>query len=331
MADSNNNSNNSAIIEKLLLAGVEEQRKSRRWGTVFKGLTFVYLFVVLIAVLPQSQQLLRPAAPFSDHPRHTALIDIQGAIMADEAASADAIVGGLRAAFEDENTEAILLRINSPGGSPVQAGYIYDEIVRLKTEHPDIKLYAVIMELGASAAYYIAAAADEIYADKASLVGSIGVTGAGFGFVEAIDKLGIERRNFTAGEHKSFLDPFQPLKQDEQAFWGDVMATIHNQFIDAVERGRGDRLTVAADQRQQQLYSGLIWPGEQALTLGLVDGLGSAGHVARDVIGEEKIVDFSPRPSPLEQFSRMLGASAAEGLMNYLLNSQQRALSAPMM
>ena len=242
--------------------------------------------------------------------------------MKDTPASADAIVTGLRNAFDDDNTKAILIRINSPGGSPVQAGYVYDEINRLRKEHPGIKVYAVIAELGASAAYYIASAADQIYADKASLVGSIGVTSAGFGFVEAIDKLGIERRNITAGEHKSFLDPFQPLREDEKAFWTEVMTVVHQQFIHAVETGRGERLKPNDD-----LYTGLIWPGEKALELGLIDGLGSPGYVAREIIGERKIVNFTPRVSPLKTLTQLLGASAGKAIVSQLMSQQNQGPS----
>ncbi len=178
-------------------------------------------------------------------------------------------------------TKGVILRINSPGGSPVQSGYVYDEIRRLRAAKPDIKVYAVITDLGASGAYYIASAADQIYADKASLVGSIGVTAAGFGFVGAMDKLGVDRRTYTSGEHKAFLDPFQPQKADETQFWQGVLDTTHRQFIASVKQGRGDRLK---DKDHPELFSGLIWTGEQAVALGLVDGLGSASYVARDVI-----------------------------------------------
>lgn len=312
------------LLEKLLQRSYDEQRASRRWGVFFKILTFVYLLVVLVAFLPQSKGFFGKQPKFADHKQHTALVDIEGAITPEQSANANAVVTALRAAFEDEQTKAILIKINSPGGSPVQAGYIYDEIRRLRQEYPAIGVYAVIAELGASAAYYIASAADEIYADKASLVGSIGVTGAGFGFVEAIKKLGIERRNFTSGKHKSFLDPFQPLDPQEKAFWEQVMATVHQQFITAVETGRGDRLV-----KTQDLYSGLIWPGEDALELGLIDGLGSPGYVAREIIGEEKIVNFTLPHSPLEKLTKLLGASVGEGIVERLGLSHDRSSYAP--
>ena len=232
-----------------------------------------------------------------------------------EAASADNIVSSLRAAFKDEKTRGVILRINSPGGSPVQSGYIYDEMRRLRAEHPTIKLYAVISDLGASGAYYIASAADEIYADKASLVGSIGVTAAGFGFVGTMEKLGVERRVYTSGEHKAFLDPFQPPKEEEAQFWRSVLETTHRQFIASVKEGRGDRLK---SEEHPELFSGLIWSGEQALQLGLVDALGSTSYVAREVIGEKELVDFTVEESPLDRFTKKLGASVAEHLAMWM-------------
>ncbi|MGX5219025.1 MULTISPECIES: signal peptide peptidase SppA [Pseudomonas] len=295
------------LLEKTLLAGVQEQRRSRRWGIFFKLLTFIYLFGALVLFSP----MLKLGKAGEVGGAHTALIEVRGVIADKEAASADNIVGSLRAAFEDENTKGVILRINSPGGSPVQSGYIYDEIKRLRGEHPDIKLYAVISDIGASGAYYIASAADQIYADKASLVGSIGVTAASFGFVGLMDKLGVDRRVYTSGEHKAFLDPFQPPKAEETEFWQGVLDTTHQQFIDSVKKGRGDRLKVAENP---ELFSGLVWSGEQALKLGLIDGLGSTSYVARDVIGQKELVDFTVQDSPLDRFAKKLGASVAENI-----------------
>ena len=295
------------LLEKTLQVGVQEQRRARRWGIFFKLLTFVYLFGALMLFTP-SLKLDRSAASADSH---TALIEVRGMIMADEEASADNIVGSLRAAFKDEKTKGIVLRINSPGGSPVQSGYVYDEIKRLRGEYPEIKVYAVISDLGASGAYYIASAADQIYADKASLVGSLGVTAATFGFVGAMEKLGVDRRVYTSGEHKAFLDPFQPQKEEETLFWKGVLETTHQQFIDSVKQGRGDRLKV---EEYPELFSGLIWSGEQALQLGLVDALGSSSYVAREVIGAKTIVDFTQEESPLDRFTKKLGASVAEHL-----------------
>jgi protease-4 len=212
-AQKNSDDKSWQLLEKTLLAGVQEQRRSRRWGIFFKLLTFVYLFGILALFTPL-MDMDKAAARSSSH---TALIEVRGMIADKESASADNIVSSLRAAFEDSKTKGVILRINSPGGSPVQSGYVYDEIRRLRAEHPAIKLYAVITDLGASGAYYIASAADQIYADKASLVGSIGVTAAGYGFVGTMEKLGVERRTYTSGEHKSFLDPFQPQKREAGA------------------------------------------------------------------------------------------------------------------
>ncbi|KPY53057.1 Peptidase S49, SppA [Pseudomonas syringae pv. solidagae] len=241
------------LLEKTLLASVQEQRRARRWGIFFKLLTFAFLFVAVIV------PMLDFEGSTSRRSSHTALIDVQGVIADKEAASAENIVTALQKAFEDEKTKGVILRINSPGGSPVQSGYVYDEIRRLRAAKPDIKVYAVITDLGASGAYYIASAADQIYADKASLVGSIGVTAAGFGFVGAMDKLGVDRRTYTSGEHKAFLDPFQPQKADETQFWQGVLDTTHRQFIASVKQGRGDRLK---DKDHPELFSGLIWTGE---------------------------------------------------------------------
>jgi protease IV len=299
------------LLEKTLLAGVQEQRRSRRWGIFFKLLTFVYLFGILALFLPFMD--VDKAASRSGS--HTALVEVRGVIADQEAASADNIVKSLRDAFKDPKTKAVVLRINSPGGSPVQAGYVYDEIRRLRGEHPDTKLYAVIADLGASGAYYIASAADEIYADKASLVGSIGVTAAGYGFVGSMEKLGVERRTYTAGEHKAFLDPFSPEKPDERAFWQGVLNTTHQQFIAMVKQGRGDRLK---DKEHPELFSGLVWSGEQAKALGLVDGLGSASYVAREIVGEKDLVDYTVQESPFDRFSKRIGASVAEHLAMWM-------------
>lgn len=294
------------LLEKAVLAGVIEQRRARRWGIFFKGLGLIYLFGVLF-LFSSWGDLEKKAA----HRPHTALIELRGMIADEERASADNLVGSLRAAFEDKNTRAVLLRINSPGGSPVQSGYVYDEIRRLRSLYPQIKVYAVITDLGASGAYYIASAADAIYADKASLVGSIGVTASGFGFVGVMDKLGVERRVYTSGEHKTFLDPFAPQKEEESRFWGGVLETTHKQFIASVKQGRGERLK---DAEHPELFSGLVWSGEQALELGLIDGLGSASHVAREVVGEENLVDFTQRESPIDRFAKKIGAGVSEQL-----------------
>ena len=280
------------LIEKTVSTLGVEQRRSRRWGIFFKLLTFAYLFLLLGVM----------ASSFSSNvitaEQYTALVDVRGVIADQQDANADVIVSGLRAAFEAEGSKAVVLRINSPGGSPVQSGYVFDEVKRLRGLYPDKKLYAVITDLGASGAYYMAAAADEIYADKSSLVGSIGVTAAGFGFVDAMEELGVERRNYTSGDHKSFLDPFSEEDPEEVRFWNSVLQSTHQQFISKVKEGRGDRLV-----QDEKLFSGLIWNGEQALELGLIDGLGSTGYVAREVVGVEEIVDFTVQPDAFTQFA----------------------------
>ncbi|GLS26515.1 peptidase [Marinibactrum halimedae] len=297
------------LIEQLALEGAREQRKARRWGVVFKSLAFAYVFVALglFWVSLGSKRV-------STNEEHVALIRVDGVISADEPANANSIAGSLRKAFEEENAKAVIMAINSPGGSPVQAGYINDEIHRLKQKYPSKKVYSVISDIGASGGYYIAVAADEIYADKASLVGSIGVTASGFGFVDSLDKLGVERRHYTAGEHKAFLDPFSPVKASETEFWQGVLNTVHKQFVTVVQEGRGQKLMAP----EEELYSGLIWSGEQAKALGLIDGLGSAGYVAREVIGVEDVIDYSRRSSPLAQLVEQLGLSVGRGISSAL-------------
>ncbi|MDX1592657.1 MAG: S49 family peptidase [Gammaproteobacteria bacterium] len=272
-------------LASLLQASLREQRRTRRWGILFKSLFLAYLVAVLVLIQYDAAEV-----PDMASGRHTALVDLSGIIAADTDADADLIAGGLRKAFKDGRTAGVILRVNSPGGSPVQARYIYDEIRRLREQHPEIPLYAVIVDIGASGGYYVAAAADRIYASESSLVGSIGVRMDGFGLVEAIDKLGIERRLLTAGEDKGLLDPFLPVQPDQKAHVQGLLDAIHRQFIEAVRAGRGDRL-----EDDPAIFSGLIWTGEQGVELGLVDAIASSGQVAREVIGAEKIVDFTPR------------------------------------
>lgn len=300
------------LIEKLVMSLQSEQRRSRRWGIFFKFLTFAYLFALLAIVWSPFGGSLDATTG-----KHTAVVELNGPIAADELASADNIVGSLRSAFEQEDAVAVILRINSPGGSPVQSGYVYDEIKRLREEYPEKKVYAVISDVGASGAYYIAAAADEIYANRASLVGSIGVVAGGFGFTGAMDKLGVERRLYTAGENKAFLDPFSPQQEQEVAFWQDVLENTHQQFIAAVKDGRGDRLV-----DDDRLFSGLVWSGEQALELGLIDGLGSTSFVAKQIVGQEDLVDYSHRKGPLRDLVDQLGMSFGQGLVGQLVETR---------
>ncbi len=295
--------NDRQLIEDLLFSAVHEQRRARRWKNVFRGIFCLWLFAALGSVF----FTMKGGEPTPD--KYVGLVDVSGVIAADQDASADNVVGGLRRAFEDPNVQAVIMRINSPGGSPVQASYIYDEVGRLKGQHSNTKVYAVIADVGASAAYYIAASADEIYADRGSIVGSIGAYMATFGVDQAMEKLGITRRFYGAGDHKALTDPFQPEDPVAAAHLRMTVKDIHEQFIGKVKEGRGERLA-----NDPQLFTGLIWTGQQAQGLGLVDGLGSASHVARTVVGVEDIVDFSVKPSVLERFASRMGASAAATL-----------------
>ena len=300
-----------SLVNELAREVLHEQRRNRRWGIFFKGLFALYLLTFLVIFFAKNTEI----SSFSAE-KHTALVEINGVIATNTEARADYVVTGLRHAFEDENTQGIILRINSPGGSPVQAGYINDEIKRLREEYPDIPLYAVITDICASGGYYIAAAADKIYANKASIVGSIGVIMSGFGFVDAIEKLGVERRLLHAGKNKGFLDPFQPLKQDEESHIQGLLDEIHQQFINVVKDGRGDRLV-----DDEKLFSGLFWSGEESIKLGLVDELASASEVARNVIGAEDIVDFTKRENYLDRFAKQMGSAMLQSL-NSSLNLQ---------
>ncbi len=303
------------VLRKLAFSAVDEQRRARRWSIFFKGLMFIYLFTLLYLYLPKSEH-----GGLGGANKHTAVVEINGAIAADSEANADSVITGLRDAFGDANTAGVIIRINSPGGSPVQAGYINDEIKRLRGLHPDIPLYAVITDICASGGYYIAAAADKIYADKASLVGSIGVIMDGFGFVDTMKKLGVERRLLTAGDHKGFLDPFSPEKPEEKAHVKSLLDNIHQQFIATVKNGRGDRL-----KEDKNLFSGYIWTGEQSLQLGLVDALGSSSYVAREVIGAEDIVDFSQQPPLFQRFADRLGLAMAKAVSSVSTTSLKNA------
>lgn len=308
------------LLEKVVLEAFTEQRRARRWSVFFKLLTFAYLIVLLFLLGPLRGTSVSTDVSGGDH---VAVVHIEGVIANDEEASADNIIKALRKALGNKHTRAVILDINSPGGSPVQSGYIYDEIRRLRQE-ASTPVYAVIRDIGASGAYYIASAADDIYADKASLVGSIGVISGSFGFVDAMEKLGIERRLFTAGENKAFLDPFSPMAENQKAFWESVLAVTHRQFISQVRQGRGERLKETAET-----FSGYIWTGEQALESGLIDGLGSTDFVAREIVGVEKLVDFTVYPDPFEKFVRQMGASAGEGAAKALYRAAFTAQAVP--
>ncbi len=298
-----NNTNDSQwqqqTIEKLALSSLKEQKAARRWGILFKLLTFVYLFVVFGYAVGWLSDEVKSATG-----KHTALIDITGVIEPGGEVNADAFMGSLADAYDSKGTQGIILRINSPGGSPVQAGIINTEIQRQKKLHPKIPVYAVVEDICASGGYYIAAAADKIYVDQASIVGSIGVLMDGYGFTEVMQKVGVERRLMTAGENKAMLDPFSPANPEHEAYAQAMLNEIHEQFKQVVRDGRGDRLNESADT-----FSGLFWSGEQSIEIGLADSLGSADFVAREVIKQEDIVDFTYRDTFVDRFAKKLGAS----------------------
>jgi protease IV len=302
------------VLERLVRSVLDEQRRARRWGIFFKSLTFLYLFLILlvgIGLVGGREKALSG--------KHTALVEVHGVIAADSEASAERVNAGLQDAFKDKNTAGVIVRINSPGGSPVQAGQIYSEMRRLRGLYPAIPLYVVIEDICASGGYYVAAAADRIYVDKASLVGSIGVLMDGFGFTGTMEKLGVERRLLTAGENKGFLDPFSPLNPKQREIAEKMLNDIHHQFIDVVKQGRGARL-----KEVPELFSGLIWTGQRSIELGLSDALGSVDTVARDVIKAEDIVDFTPRQNLAERFARRFGAAAAEALVGLTVSPHLR-------
>jgi protease-4 len=291
------------LLEKLATDSLVERRRARRWSIFFR-LVYLLLFLVGgLVVLGTAGGGLGVGGP------HAAVIDIRGTIEEGGSNSAERINDALLSAFESDATRGVILRINSPGGSAVQAGQIYDEIRRLRAKHPGKPLFAVIEEVGASGAYYVAAAADRIYADKASLVGSIGVLIDGFGFTGAMEKLGVERRLLTAGANKGFLDPFSPQDETDRLHAQRLLDTIHQQFIAAVREGRGERL-----RDQPELFTGLVWTGTRAAELGLVDAMGTVTSVARDELGADAIVDYTPRESVAERLARQVGAQLAAKL-----------------
>src|SRR5688572_15085556 len=291
-------------LEKIALAAIDEQRRTRRWGILFKSLLFIYLFALLFIGLGWVGKKDTTTG------KHTALVELRGVIGPDSGASADNVITGLQEAFKDKRTQGVILRINSPGGSPVQAGHINDEIKRLRAKYPNIPMYAVIEDICASGGYYVAVAADHIYVDKGSIVGSIGVLMDGFGFTGLMDKLGIERRLLAAGENKGFLDPFSAIKESHVEYAESMLDEIHRQFITVVREGRKGRL-----KETPELFSGLLWVGTRSVELGLADGLGSVDYVAREVIKAEDIVDFTPRENVVERVARRFGAAMAETLV----------------
>lgn len=288
------------MLEKLVFATLSEQRSARRWR-IFTRLAWLIFLIAVAWVL-----LARDATSTSKSTPHTAVVDIKGEIAAGAEASAEFVVAAMRSAFEDSGSQAVVLLINSPGGSPVQAGIINDEIIRLKAKY-NKPVYAVVEETCASAAYYIAAAADEIYVDKASIVGSIGVLMDGFGFTGTMEKLGVERRLLTAGENKGFLDPFSPQTEKQRAYAQAMLDQIHQQFIHVVKEGRGDRLKPTADT-----FSGLFWTGQQAVEMGLADHLGNLDYVAREVVKAEDIIDYTRRDNVAERLVKKFGAAMGQ-------------------
>ncbi len=288
-------------LETLLLENLKENRRRRRWGIFFKIILAIYLLLLLSLVFSPEVKVPNLNKP------HTAVVDISGAIMPGSLNDADNVVKSLTQAFESKYTKGIILRINSPGGSPVQASYIFNNLLRLRKKYPDIKVYGVCSDVCASAAYYIAAGTDDIYANPSSLVGSIGVLLNGFGFVDILKKLGISRRLITAGNNKGFLDPFSPLEPQQKAYAQKLLAIVHQQFINAVKEGRGHRLKL----NTPELFSGLIWTGEQAKDIGLIDGFGSPGYVARNVIKAPDMVDYTQSLSWYDKISQGVGANFA--------------------
>lgn len=290
------------LLERLAFASLQEQRRSRRWGIFFKFLVVAYVVALAWLYWPDDLETL------STTKKHTALVDVEGVIAEHARGGASIVNRSLKAAFEDRNAKGVILRINSPGGSPVQAESIYQEVRRLKEKHPELPVYAVITDICASGGYYVAAAADRIYADPSSIVGSIGVKMDGFGFVRAMEKVGVERRLLTSGEHKALFDPFSPANPVETRHLEKMLEEIHERFIARVREGRGSRLV-----EDDQLFSGLVWTGARGKDLGLVDELGTTEHVAREVIGAEKIVNHTAKPDYLERLVDRFGVALGEG------------------
>jgi protease-4 len=298
------------LIEKVALAAITEQTRARRWGIAFKSLLFVYLFAIFgVAIYPK----LGNEHHASKGDNHTAIIDLVGQISEDKDANADAIIEGLRDAVEDKHTKGIILHANSPGGSPVQSAYVYDEIRRIKKEHPTLPIYTVVSDMCASGCYYIASASDKIFVNPASLVGSIGVLMDGFGFVDVMQKLGVERRLLTAGSHKAMLDPFTPRKENETIYMQSLLNQVHQQFISAVRIGRGTRLKESPD-----MFSGLVWSGEEAVKIGLVDEFATQHEIAKNVIGAEEEVNFTPQEHLFDRLAGRLGTSFGQAISSVL-------------
>jgi protease-4 len=301
------------VVDRLVFAALTEQRRARRWRVFFMLFFIVYLSVVTITLMSAGDPGAGVAGK-ADGEQHTALVKLSGVIADDEPGGSKNVLSGLRKAFEHEDTAGIVIEINSPGGSPVQSAYIFDEIMRLKQEHESVPVYAVVTDIAASGGYFVAAAADRIYVNKSSLVGSIGVRLDAFGFVDMMKKLGIERRLLTAGDNKALFDPFLPEQQQQKDHLQAMLNQVHGHFIDAVKRGRGDRL-----DETQDLFSGLIWSGEQSVKLGLADAYGTTRSVARELEAEE-VVDFTPKTDLLERIADRIGSSAGQRISELLFD-----------
>ena len=310
MAEKQDNSWEKHTIEKIAMESLVQQKGSRRWSVFFKLVSLIYIGWVLFFILTSSSNSPIATGDF------TALITINGEIGADSEVSAINIKSSLKDVYESPGTKALILAINSPGGSPVQSGIINNEINRYKALHPQIPVYAVIEDICASGGYYIAVAADKIFVDKASIVGSIGVLMNGFGFDKAIKNLGIERRLITSGENKAILDPFLPVEPKQREFMQELLKEVHKQFIEVVKKGRGNKLA-----NNPEIFSGLFWSGESAINLGLADDYGDIDLVAREVVGHEKIIDFTTQSNFADKFAKKLGASIGTSLRNDIINN----------
>ena len=315
-----NNTQNQSVVDRLVFAALREQTRARRWRIGFVLFFFVYLTVTTTMLFVKSEGGFMVGGE-PDGEKHTAVVRLSGVIASGEEGGAENVIGGLRAAFKHEDTAAIILEINSPGGSPVQAAYIYDEIIRLRQKYDSIPLHVVVVDIAASGGYFVATAADRIYVNPSSLVGSIGVRMDAFGFVDLLKKVGVERRLLTAGENKGLFDPFLPEQADQKAHLQTMLNEVHQHFIKAVRDGRGDRLA-----ESKGIFSGLIWSGETAMGLGLVDAYGSTSSVARE-LGAEDLVDFTPSASFLERITDRIGASIGHSISESLFTNP--ALTTP--
>ena len=302
------------LLEKIAFASLKEQKAKRHWGVFFKLATLAYLIAVLVLVVDWGgpEKLVDG--------KHTALINVHGTIEATGDASAEKINGALQSAFSDKGTAGVIIRINSPGGSPVQSGIVHDEIRRLRSKYPEIPLFVVVEDLCASGGYYVASAADKIFVDKASILGSIGVLMDGFGFTGAMDKFGVERRLLTAGANKGFLDPFSPQDEKQKAHAQILLGEIHRQFIEVVRKGRGTRL-----KETPEMFSGLMWTGSQSIAMGLADDYGTVDSVARDLIKADTILDYSVKENIAERFAKRLGAEMGQSLAFRLFGGDRAA------